>query len=125
MGREAVRSHLFEVYRYAVLCTKHPGFEEEKEWRLIYSPDLKLSDRIRIDIESVGGVPQLVGKVPLKDVPEEGLVGVEVPKLFERIIIGPTEFPFEIQAAFVGILTARNIPELVPRVIVSDIPLRT
>jgi hypothetical protein len=29
---------LFEMFRFSMLCTKHPGFLEEREWRLIYQP---------------------------------------------------------------------------------------
>src|ERR1700726_1359134 len=31
----ATHTNMFAALRYAVLCTKHPGFHEEREWRLI------------------------------------------------------------------------------------------
>ena len=35
-GEEIVHNYIFSAYRNAVLCTKHPGFAEEREWRVIY-----------------------------------------------------------------------------------------
>jgi len=33
-----IRQVVFNLLRFAVIATKHPGFKEEREWRLIYSP---------------------------------------------------------------------------------------
>lgn len=66
---------VFSMLRFAVLCTKHPGFREEREWRVIYSPTYERSDRISRSIEIVRGIPQAVCKIPLIDIPEEQLEG--------------------------------------------------
>ena len=36
LGEEQVLRNIFEAFRCALVCTKHPGFREEREWRVIY-----------------------------------------------------------------------------------------
>jgi hypothetical protein len=55
--RNVVKHHASAMLRLAVLCTKHPGFAEEKEWRIVYSPDLEKSNRISKEIVSIRGAP--------------------------------------------------------------------
>ena len=103
---------------------KHPGFHEEKEWRVIHSPTQEPSERVLCHTEVIGGVPQPVYKIPLRNFPDEGLEGVEVPELLDRIIIGPTEYPWAVYQAFKQVLTAAGVPDAGKKIIVSDIPLR-
>ena len=49
----------------SVVCMKHEGFHEEREWRIIYSPNQRPSQLISPSIEVVAGVPQTVYKIPL------------------------------------------------------------
>jgi hypothetical protein len=123
-GENLVLNDIFATFRAAILCTKHPGFHEEREWRVIYSPTFARSDRITTDIVTINGVPQPVCKIPLRDVPEEGLKGLEIPTLIDRVIIGPTEYPNVIREAFTGALTRAGVADAVQRIVVSDIPLR-
>ncbi|WLS03106.1 DUF2971 domain-containing protein [Shinella oryzae] len=124
LSEDSLLGHLFEVFRMATLCTKHPGFAEEKEWRIIYSPSLGESLRITQDIFTFGGVPQKIFKIPLKNFPEEGLYGIEVKELVERIIVGPTEFPVEIKEALAVALEAKGVEQPLGMIWISDIPLR-
>lgn len=124
LGREDVKSTVFEILRFAVLCTKHPGFHEEREWRVIASPRLNPSPRLTQSVELVRGVPQLVLKIKLENVPEEGLVGLAPPELLNRIIIGPCEFPIPIFQAFDELLTRLGVSDPQKKVFISDIPLR-
>jgi hypothetical protein len=125
LGKEAVRTALFTMLQFAMLCTKHPGFVEEREWRVIACPTLHpVSSLLRADVEVVRGTPQKVMKLKLRNAPEHRLVGLDVPQLLDRIIIGPCEFPLLIYQALVQLLTELNVPDPGTRVIVSDIPLR-
>ena len=119
-----IKSYLHLAMRASVLSTKHPGFSEEKEWRLIYSPDTDQKRRVSAEIVDIEGIPQTIYKVPLKDFPEDGLVGATIPDLLDRIIVGPTEHPFEVKQAFVEQLKSINVPDADERVIVSGIPLK-
>jgi Protein of unknown function (DUF2971) len=123
-GDQMVLSNIFSAFRHAVLCTKHPGFHEEREWRIIYSPSFQKSDRIASTIVSINGTPQSVCKIPLKDVPEEGLIGLNLPGLIDRVIIGPSRFPVGIYDALLSLLTEAGVENPVSKIIVSDLPLR-
>jgi hypothetical protein len=123
-GRDDVLANIFNAFRMATVCTKHPGFHEEKEWRVIYNPTWQQSDRITPSVEVIRGVPQIVQKIPLVDVPEEGLVGITIPDLVERVIIGPTNFPLEIREATIELLKSKGVANASERVVISDVPLR-
>lgn len=123
-GEEATIGRVFEVFRMAMLCTKHPGFAEEREWRIIYSPTFLASKRIKPDIQSIGGVPQKLYKIPLKNEPSENLVGIEIAEIVSSIIVGPTQFPREIGEALVDLLTNKGMQDAATKVVISDIPLR-
>ena len=124
IGEEAFFYSVTHAFRYATICTKHPGFLEEREWRVIYSPAIEKSDIILETIESIAGVPQKVCKLPLANKPELGLYGLELPQLIDRIIIGPCHYPDEICEAFVHLLQDAGIENADSKVVVSDIPLR-
>jgi hypothetical protein len=123
-GEEIITHWLFNMMRFAVVSTKHPGFAEELEWRVVHSPKLEPSARLASDIEVIRGTPQRVYKIPLRNVPEEGFVGAEIPELIDRIIIGPTQFPYAIADAFHQLLEKAGVKDAGSRIIVSDIPLR-
>lgn len=123
-GEDFIFNRIFETFRFAILCTKHPGFHEEKEWRIIYTPTYNRSDRLIPDIQSIRGAPQPICKIPLKDIPEEELMGIEIPNFVDRVIIGPTQYPMAIREAFVTLLKEAGMQDAPNRVFVSDIPLR-
>lgn len=115
---------VFTMMRYAILCTKHPGFHEEREWRIIYSPTYEKSKEMKSAIQTIKGVPQAIYRIPLKDFPEQGLVGAEIPELVERVIIGPTQYPLPIRTAIVSLLEEAGLKDAQSKVLISDIPLR-
>jgi hypothetical protein len=124
IGREAVHNHLFNALHLAAISSKHPGFHEEREWRIVYNPRLQASDRMKREIVSIRGIPQIIYKIPLQDDPASGLIGAEVPKLIERVIIGPSKHPYELRETFVEILKEAGMPDPSGRVWMSEIPLR-
>ncbi|CBK40835.1 conserved protein of unknown function [Nitrospira defluvii] len=124
LGKEAVKQIVFIMLRFAVLCTKHPGFHEEREWRNVASPKMHPTDHATLGVEIIRGTPQPVLKLNLQNNPEKGLVGLAIPDLLDRIIIGPCEFPQVICSAFLKLLIDAEVPEPEKKIIVSDIPLR-
>jgi hypothetical protein len=122
-GRELVKNYLFRVLAYAVICTKHPGFAEEVEWRIIHCPWWEQSSHLIRAVEVIKGVPQPVYKVPLKNVPGQ-LEGIEIPELLDRIIIGPTRDPQPSWEAFRDLLAEVGVTEPEKKVSLSNIPLR-
>jgi hypothetical protein len=122
--RQIVINNVFNAFKFAVLCTKHPGFAEEKEWRIVYSPSLEESEHLKKEIRVIRGVPQPIYKIPLKDIPDEGLIGIEIPSLLNRIIIGPTQYPQVMFEAFCDLLLEAGVKDPGGRVFISNIPLR-
>lgn len=124
LGADIVQDTIFRLLKFMMICTKHPGFIEEREWRVIYCPALEKNENITKDIEIIGGVPQEVYKIPLKSNADDSGIGVIIPELLDRIIIGPTEHPIAICNAFVAILKEIGIPTPEGKVFASEIPLR-
>jgi len=116
---------LFDMFRFALLCTKHPGFHEEREWRIIYSPKYEQSNRLKRCIVTIRGTPQPIYKIPLEDVPDEGLLNASVPGIVNRVIIGPTRYPLDIRETFIELLEQAGLDDAASRVCISLIPLRT
>lgn len=115
---------LYGALRSFVLCTKHPGFREEKEWRVVFSPRMPHPGIVRCEIEAINGIPQPVCKIPLADIPEQSLIGADPRLLVDRIIIGPSQYESALYQAFVELLASKGIENAAQRVVVSDIPLR-
>lgn len=107
----------------AVGC-KHPGFHEEREWRIIYIPEMWKSQVILQTVETIRGLPQIVQKIPLIDDPGNGLFGASPKNLIKNIIIGPTEFPMVQYDAFAALLSDVGIEDVHDRLKLSLIPLR-
>jgi hypothetical protein len=121
---DQVVSYAFNTLRSAALFTKHPGFKEEKEWRVMYAPNFEHSSHLEKTVQVVRGIPQPIYKLPLKDLPDEGLSGIEIPALIDRIIIGPVDSPFMIFEAFCDLLRDAGVPEPEKKIVISNIPLR-
>lgn len=124
MSRELVYRLIWNMFRFGIVCTKHPGFSEEREWRVVYTPSLGKSARVTSSIQCINGVPQNIEVIPLEDVPEEGLFGLNLPELLNRIIIGPTQYPIALYHAFVRLLEEAGVPDAGNKVYISNIPLR-
>jgi len=124
-GVQAIVNTVFAMLLVASVSLKHEGFKEEKEWRAIYLPDLNPSKLMSRSIETISGVPQTVYKIPLEDIPAEDVTGVSIPQLVERVIIGPSQYPFPMYQAFRTALEEAGVENADSRVIISGIPLRT
>jgi hypothetical protein len=125
IDRQTVLHAVFFMLMVAAVSLKHEGFHEEREWRLVYSPQLRPSAFLRKATETIDGVPQIVYKIPLENKPAENIVGVEIPELIERIIIGPSNYPIPIGEAFTAALQDAGMKDAAARVFASSIPLRT
>lgn len=108
-----------------LLSTKHPGFREENEWRIIYRPPPKpLVPDVPSKVVCVNGVVQTVFYLPMVDVPEKGITKANLNDLLSHIIIGPTPNADVVYNAFVRLLTEANVSDPGWRVRISGIPLR-
>ena len=113
-GAPMVESTLRLALNFSVLSTKHPAFEEEREWRVVYNPaDFGDSPLIPFEAEIISGVAQIVCKLPLGDM-----------NVIRRIIIGPCNDALTMQHAFTRLLYDAGVQDAAIRVVRSDIPLR-
>ena len=124
LGENEVGGALFSLFRSIAICTKHPGFTEEREWRVVYNPTLKFSDHVRQEIEVIGGMPQEVCKIYLKEFSKKDFVGETIPDLFDKIIIGPTDQQSVTGKALKKLLEEAGCEDAEERIRYSEIPLR-
>jgi Protein of unknown function (DUF2971) len=123
--RNEIKGRILRMLAYGAVCTKHPGFEEELEWRVIHFPWWENSAHVIKEIEVIQGAPQTVYKIPLEDIPKEGLFGITIPALIDRIIIGPNKDPLAMKQAFIDLLDKAGMEQSNNnKVFVSEIPLR-
>lgn len=121
---DGLLAQFFFAFRVFALCTKHPGFREEREWRIFHSPLLDgTSAWLKKENEIVGGLPQEVVKLRLMDDESAGVKGAAIPSLVDRLIIGPTAHPVPVFHALYHALQDAGIEQ--PVVGISHIPLRT
>ncbi len=125
LPRETIVNSLFTLLLFSAICIKHHGFEEEREWRVIYLPGLFPSEHMKQSSVTIAGVPQIVYKLPLVDLPDKSLLGIEIPKFVDSIIVGPTQFPYPIFEVLVDAMSKAGVAEPGKRIFTSNIPLRT
>jgi hypothetical protein len=123
-GKEWLKRGMFEAFRFAAICTKHPAFLEEREWRVVSTQVLHESDRLKPVPEIIGGVTQLLLKLKLADVPEEGLTGLTIPDCLDRVLIGPCEHPEVIAASLTELLESTGVEDASKKIHITGIPLR-
>ncbi len=132
LGKDNLVLSIYCMCFFTAIASKHPGFSEEREWRIFYRPNDKLlgtaikpgASLIKAETVVRNGIPQKIYKLPLKSIPEAGLHNADIPTLLDRIIIGPTRHPYVTVKAFEDILEKLGVQNIGDKIVVSDIPLR-
>ncbi len=124
LDRSVVVQMVFHMLLAGVTCLKHEGFREELEWRVIYTPKIRSSQLIELSTEVIAGVPQPIHKLPLDASVSSAVAGLDLARVFDRVIIGPSPYPWAMYEAFVGVLRGISVPKPEERVFVSGIPIR-
>ena len=122
-GRQMVVASAFATLMMRVICLKHEGFHEEVEWRITYSPTLTASPLMESVVEIIGGIPQKVFKIPLGG-GNGPLQHIAFPKLLDRVIVGPSSYPWAQYEAYVDALQRAGVADAGERVFVSGLPIR-
>jgi hypothetical protein len=126
VGPSLVFGTIFAMLLSSAVCLKHEGFKEECEWRAFYNPLAVGSSTLMEDsIQVIDGIPQRVHMVPLDRTKAPILEGIDFARIFDRLIIGPTQYGLAMYDAFVEELRRAGIQDADKRVIISQIPLRT
>jgi hypothetical protein len=116
----------FQRLRLFAVFTKHQGFKEESEWRVVYMRDRdrdKMFDKMfSYWIGPHGVEPKL--KLKIEDVPGLSDDELSLLKIVERVILGPSLSSPLAKATILRMLDALKKPDLKGRVISSTIPFR-
>jgi hypothetical protein len=122
--REVLIQWVVQMFISGIVCLKHEGFHEELEWRAIYLLTRSPSPMMESSTEVVAGVPQLIYKVPLDASTSPLIADLDFAQVLDRLIVGPTPYPWPIYEAFATALKNIGIPNAAERVSVSLIPIR-
>jgi len=125
IDRKILVSQIFNMLVVGVTCLKHEGFREEREWRVLYSPKRAPSKVVEQATITIGGVPQIVYKLPLDVTVSDALADLDVSQIFDRLIIGPSAYAWAQYEAFVSALTKAGVALATEKVFISDIPIRS
>jgi hypothetical protein len=120
--RDLVTVMLIAMILNGVASLKDSAFKEEKEWRAIYFPDFPRETSLQSDIKCINGAPQRIYKIPLNGT--KGVEELALHRLFDRLIIGPSQYPAALADAFVQLLTDAKVQNAAQRVHVAGIPIR-
>lgn len=123
MEREDLLAWTYSAFKYAAVSTKPLNLHEEREWRIVYTETPGASSGLRPEVTMFDGVPQKIYRLPFANDPTQGPDGMAFPGLFDRLIIGPTEYPDTVYDAFVALLSEFGVEDAEQRVVVSYTPL--
>lgn len=125
VDRHLIVATVFNMLTAGVTCLKHHGFDEEREWRVIYGPERRPSALMESSIEVILGVPQIVYKLPLDRERSPTLAALDLSSMFDRLIIGPSQFSWAMHEAFSKALIDIGIADAKERICISGIPIRS
>ncbi|MFY9288465.1 MAG: DUF2971 domain-containing protein [Alphaproteobacteria bacterium] len=117
---------LFERIKIFSLFTKHKGFEEENEWRIVYNIGRDnlglLEGMLSYDIRSDNVQPKL--KLKVTEIPWLKTQPVSLEPYVDRVILGPSQSELIVQATVQRMFKLLKIEKMMPKVYASKIPLR-
>ena len=125
LGEDAFIDCVIDMVIFAAIGTKHPGFIEEKEWRIYFRPTGHPDSILKSKVVVIDNVPQEIWALPLQHDPDNDLHHADIPSLLDRIIVGPTTYPHVSSRAFMKLLEDAGVDDASSKVVMSDIPLRT
>lgn len=124
IGAEVTLNAVTHAFAVAAVSTKHPGFREEREWRVVRLPTSPFPCPLSKPTKVINGVPQQILELELKNDPARNIVGLDAADLLDRVIIGPTEYPMPMYDAFIKEMREAGIPHYWEKLHISRIPLR-
>jgi len=122
-----IASHcLFERIKLFALFTKHHGFKEEREWRVVYLPERDIEKTLEPMFHYSIGPRGIEPKLKFKVLPIKGLTAddLSLAKIIERIILGPTTSSPIATATVLRMFDVINQPDLKTKLRGSSIPFR-
>lgn len=117
---------LFERLKLFALFTKHRGFTEEKEWRVVYLPDRDPNGILKPMFDYSLGKKGVEPKLKLKLEPIDGIMpsGVKLESLVSKIILGPAISSILEQKSIIRMLQKIGKDNMADKITPSTIPFR-
>jgi hypothetical protein len=122
--RQHLIGSIFAMLVAGTVCLKHEGLHEEREWRVVYNPKRTPSSLMTSNIETIDGIPQIIYKIPISGGPPSELNEIGIGNMLDRILIGPSPYPWAMYEAFATALSDAGVADPGSKVFVSGIPLR-
>jgi hypothetical protein len=118
---------LFDRLKLFSLFSKHKGFNEEREWRVVYLSDRDSGERLRPMLHYVNGSRGIEPKLRLKIQPLDGVLDDEISldRLVDRILLGPSVSSPLAKRSVQRMLELIERSDMTRRVHASSIPFRT
>ena len=119
-------NYILDKFFMTALSLKHKGFEEEREWRVLYNKSLYgncHSEIVEEKIEVINGVPRIVKKLNFSKIKYNNYE-FNIDELIDRIIIGPNSNAEKLKEIFVRTLKENGVADADKKVVCSEIPLR-
>jgi hypothetical protein len=122
--RNQVMFYFKYMFRILCLCVKHPGFKEEREWRIFHVKNEDQKGKLEYETRSLNGFPQSLCVLHLRDYSDEGYKGTGLSDLVKKVIIGPTDFAEPTRDCFFELMGEHGIEDIQSKLTISGIPLR-
>jgi Protein of unknown function (DUF2971) len=118
---------LLERFKVFALFSKHRGFHEEREWRVVYMRDRDRGNAFDPFLGFVTGPNGIEAKLKFKVGPVAGATAddLSLSKIVSRIILGPTISSPMAVTAFRRMLFFHGEMALIPCLVASSIPFRS
>ncbi|EGE56744.1 UNVERIFIED_ORG: hypothetical protein GGI63_003084 [Rhizobium esperanzae] len=122
--RDVIEWYFSSLLRRIATASKHHGFREEEEWRVMHTRYVDPSDGLRYENATIRGIPQVITKLTLGLTGPSADKGMTIPNLVKQVIIGPTNYPFVVAEAVETAMVNAGIPDAGSKIRISQIPLR-
>ncbi len=122
--RDLIEWYFSSLLRKIATASKHQGFREEEEWRVMHTRFVDPSDGLRYETGTIRGIPQIITKLSLHRDGPFASKGMTIPNLLRQVIIGPTNYPFVVAEAIETAMITAGIPDAQSKIKISQIPLR-
>lgn len=124
ISREVVKSIFLQIFKTISFAFKHPGFSEEKEWRIVYRPSEASQGRLRKVISSDGTINNSFYRLPLSPNNSASIHGVSIRNNLDHVLIGPTSNLENTKSEIKHVLTKTGFQNLESIIRSSNIPYR-
>lgn len=126
LNLESAARTWFERLKVFAIFSKHPGFTEEREWRIVYMRERdqqdRLSDSLGYLVSDRGVEPKL--KLQFSRLSQSAASGQDDSSLLAGLILGPSQSGLLAQASIRRMVTVLGHDRLAPNLWASSIPFR-